>query len=226
MTYFGRTARKIVVAGSAVLVLLAALFGVGLAFGVPQALAGGSTTYYACLKGGRLSSVGAIPPNCKAPATQITLGANGANVITTPATPYGSCNSGDTDIALSTDEVWSCLAGNWTDTGSNTKGATGVQGPTGAQGPAGSTGPQGPAGASTAGPAGLDVTTQTFAWTGTSAQISCGSSTPYAIGGGVDPTSGTASVTSSYPMISSGTPIGWQGSVSSPGLTVYVVCSK
>ncbi len=123
--------------------IVGAFAAIGLTFGVQAAAQGSATTYYACLKGGKLSSVGAIPPNCKAPATQITLGANGANVITSPATPYGSCNSGDTDIALSSDEVWSCLAGNWTDTDSNIKGATGPQGPQGETGPQGSTGATG-----------------------------------------------------------------------------------
>ena len=101
---------------------IGSLLSAGLAFGVTQAsAASGNPTYYACLKGGKLSQVGAIPPHCKAPATPISLGANGTNVIVSPSTPYGSCNSGDTDIALSTDEVWSCLAGNWTDTGATSR---------------------------------------------------------------------------------------------------------
>jgi len=144
---------------------IGSLLSAGLAFGVTQAsAASGNPTYYACLKGGRLSQVGATPPNCKAPATPISLGANGTNVIVSPSTPYGSCNSGDTDIALSTDEVWSCLAGNWTDTGANIKGATGAQGPAGLEGPQGAqgtTGSTGPAG--TAGPPG-----QTYQWVGSS----------------------------------------------------------
>jgi hypothetical protein len=122
----------------------------GLTFGASWAsAAGGNPTYYACLKAGTLTHVGGIPPNCKAPATAISFGANGSNVIVSPSTPYGSCNSGDTDIALSTDEVWSCLAGNWTDTGSSIKGPAGGQGPSGpqgSQGPPGATGAQGPMG--------------------------------------------------------------------------------
>jgi hypothetical protein len=110
---------------------------------VPPASAGGTnTTYYACLKGGKLTSVGTLPPNCKAPAIPISWGngTNGTNVLTSPGTPYGNCNSGDTDIALSTDEIWTCLAGNWTDTDANIQGAAGPQGPTGPQGPQGPSG--------------------------------------------------------------------------------------
>ncbi len=228
MTHFERRARRVALTGSAALVLLAAALGTVFVFGVPQASAGSATTYYACLKGGRLSSVGAIPPNCRAPATQITLGANGTNIITSPATPYGSCNSGDTDIALSTDEVWSCLAGNWTDTGTNIKGATGSQGPAGAEGPAGLAGPQGPAGPSTAGPGGLGIETQYGSFSSSTASIECPIDHPYATGGGVEPSSDTASVTSSVPVFvtPSGAPYGWGGTVSSGGMTVFVVCSE
>lgn len=216
--------------------ILAAIIGAvaatGLTFGVQAAAqdSGSGTTYYACLRLGRLSSVGAIPPNCRAPATQITLGSNGTNVIVSPNTPYGSCNSGDTDIALSTDEVWSCLAGNWTDTGSNIKGATGAQGPTGATGATGSagpTGPQGPAGTSTAGPGGLGIETQYFEAGNSGAEVTCPNDHPFATGGGVQPSNSTASVTSDAPVFvtPSGAPYGWGGSVSGGGMTVFVICS-
>ncbi len=127
-------------------VLVGVVLAVGVSFGVQAEASNSNTTYYACLSNGRLSQVGGIPPKCGAHAVQISFGAsgaNGTNVLTTPGTPYGSCNSGDTDIALNTDEVWSCLAGNWTDTDSNIKGATGAEGPAGPTGPTGPTGPSG-----------------------------------------------------------------------------------
>ncbi len=130
-------------------IVIGSLLTAGVAFGVAGASAeNGATTWYACLGRGKLSHVGTLPTGCKYPAVQISWGsgANGTNVLTTPGTPYGNCNNGDTDIALSNDEIWTCLAGNWTDTDSNIKGATGATGPQGAAGATGATGPQGPAG--------------------------------------------------------------------------------
>ena len=123
------------------------LFG-GIAFGVTTAFAGGtSIAYYACLtNSGHLSKVGTSPPTCRAAFHQISWnsqGTNGSNVFTSGGTPYGTCTTGDTDIALNTDEVYSCQGGTWTDTGSNIKGTTGPAGPTGPQGPTGDTGTQG-----------------------------------------------------------------------------------
>jgi hypothetical protein len=135
----------------------------GVSFGLSTASAqGSSTTYYACLSTkGALSKVGTNAVTCTAPSQEISwnsegptgpqgpAGANGTGVSTSSAAPSGSCTSGDTDIALSTDEVWSCKSGAWVNTGANikgAKGATGATGATGPQGPTGATGPQGPPG--------------------------------------------------------------------------------
>ena len=123
------------------------LFG-SIAFGVTTAFAGGpNITYYACLtNSGHLKKVGTSPPTCGATSHQISWnsqGTDGANVFTSGGAPYGTCTTDDSDIALNTDEVYSCQGGTWTDTGSNIKGATGAVGPTGPEGPTGDTGPQG-----------------------------------------------------------------------------------
>jgi hypothetical protein len=222
---FHRPVRKVVLILSASMLTLASLFAGGLAFGITPASAGNPNgPYYACLKNGRLTQVGAIPPSCVAAAVQITLGSNGTNVLTTPATPYGSCNSGDTDIALSSDEVWSCLVGNWTDTGANIKGgagSTGPQGPAGATGVQGATGPTGP---TTAGTGGLDVITQSFTSTGATAIVFCPSDHPYATGGGGSASAG-GTVISSVPITNSGEPTAWEATASTAGVTVYAICS-
>ncbi len=130
--------------------VIGALLTAGLGFGVVQASASGAATYYACLSKGKLTNVGSAPATCKFPAVAISWGAsgtNGANVLTSSGNPYGSCVSGNTDIALSTDEVWSCSSnGTWTDTGSSIKGSQGIQGVQGVQGVQGLQGAQGPPG--------------------------------------------------------------------------------
>jgi hypothetical protein len=50
-------------------------------------------------------------------------GTNGANVVTSPGTPSGACNTGDTDIDLADGEVYTCTAAAWTDTGSSIEGS-------------------------------------------------------------------------------------------------------
>lgn len=128
--------------------VIGALVTAGLSFGVVQASASGASTYYACLSKGKLSHVGTSPATCKFPAVAISWGAagtDGANVLTSSGSPYGSCVSGNTDIALSTDEVWSCSPnGTWSDTGSSIRGSQGVQGVQGVQGAVGPQGPPGP----------------------------------------------------------------------------------
>ena len=97
---------------------------------------GPNVTYYACLKSGKLTHVGTTAPTCAVgcgqksrgirrgrSGTNGTNGTNGRNFLTSSSTPTGACNTGDTDLALDSDELWTCLAGVWTDTGSNVKGA-------------------------------------------------------------------------------------------------------
>jgi hypothetical protein len=114
-----------------------ALLTAGLALGVTEASASGpNVTYYACLKNGKLTRVGTATPTCSALATKIswnsqgpagtpgTNGTNGTNFLTSPSAPSGVCNNGDTDLALDSDEFWSCSGGTWTDSGSNIKPTT------------------------------------------------------------------------------------------------------
>ena len=144
---------------------IGSLLSAGLAFGVTQAsAASGNPTYYACLKGGKLSQVGAIPPHCKAPATPISW------VPTEPMLSSARLRLTVPAIAVtqtSHSALTRCGAV-WPVTGliqaADIKGATGAQGPSGLEGPQGAqgtTGSTGPAG--TAGPPG-----QTYQWVGSS----------------------------------------------------------
>ena len=116
--------------------VIGALLTAGVTFGVTEASASGpNVTYYACLKSGKLTHVGTTAPTCAVGAVKIswnsqgpsgtngTNGTNGRNFLTSSSTPTGVCNTGDTDLAVDSDELWTCLAGVWTDTGSNVKGA-------------------------------------------------------------------------------------------------------
>jgi hypothetical protein len=60
--------------------------------------------------------------------TNGTDGTNGNSFLTSATAPTGACNNGDSDVALDTDEVWTCASGGWTDTGSNIKGSQGAAG--------------------------------------------------------------------------------------------------
>jgi hypothetical protein len=110
----------------------------GLIFGVFGASAGtANTVYFGCLSGGTLSKVATTAPKCKAPAKQISWnsqgvpGNPGTNFLTSSTAPTGSCTSGDSDMALDTDEIWNCVASAWSDTGSSTQGKQGPPGPSG-----------------------------------------------------------------------------------------------
>ena len=48
-------------------------------------------------------------------------GTNGSSVLTSDAAPTGDCTTGDTDIDLSTGEVYSCVSASWTDSGHTIK---------------------------------------------------------------------------------------------------------
>ena len=54
-----------------------------------------------------------------------TAGADGTNVLTSDSAPTGNCTSGDTNIDLSTGEVYSCVSGAWTDAGYSIKWSAG-----------------------------------------------------------------------------------------------------
>jgi uncharacterized protein YjbI with pentapeptide repeats len=116
--------------------VIGALLTAGVTFGVTEASASGpNVTYYACLKSGKLTHVGTTSPTCAVGAVKIswnsqgpsgtngTNGTNGKDFLTSSSTPTGACNTGDIDLALDSDELWTCLAGVWSDTGSNVKGA-------------------------------------------------------------------------------------------------------
>ena len=66
-------------------------------------------------------------------------GVNGSSFLSSAAAPSGSCTSGDTDLELDSGEVWSCVSGSWSDTGSSLRGPQGAPGPAGAPGISGST---------------------------------------------------------------------------------------
>ncbi len=91
-----------------------------------------------CPDGSNSGTNGTSPQTCIGHG--ITAPPNGTSFFTSSGSPSGSCNNGDSDLALSTDEVWSCSSGAWIDTGTNIKGAIGA---TGAQGPAGTNGTNG-----------------------------------------------------------------------------------
>ena len=111
-----------------------------------------------CPDGSNSGTNGTSPQTCIGHG--ITAPPNGTSFFTSSGSPSGSCNNGDSDLALSTDEVWSCSSGTWTDTGKNIKGATGATGAQGLQGATGATGAQGLQGATGAtgaqGPAGAN----------------------------------------------------------------------
>jgi len=97
---------------TATLIAVSAL-GAGLTFAVDAGATGSSTTYYACLKGGKLTAVGTTPPTCSSSSTQISWNSEGAQGATGAAGPQGPAGP---------------------------QGATGSTGPAGAAGPAGTNG--------------------------------------------------------------------------------------
>ena len=48
-------------------------------------------------------------------------GANGKSLVTSDGAPTGYCTHGDTDIDLTSGEVWTCEDGTWSDTGHTIK---------------------------------------------------------------------------------------------------------
>jgi type VI protein secretion system component Hcp len=66
------TARIVVVSA-----LAAGSLGVGMTLALSAGASGSSTTYYACLKSGKLSAVGTVAPTCGGTATQISWDAQG-----------------------------------------------------------------------------------------------------------------------------------------------------
>ena len=84
-------------------------------------------------------------------------GTNGTSVLTGSGSPTGTCTAGDTDIDITTGEVWTCTPANtWMDTGS------GIAGPAGQNGTNGTsvlTGSGSPNGTCTAGDTDIDITT-------------------------------------------------------------------
>jgi hypothetical protein len=125
----------------ALIVVVAALVTAGTTLGVTKASAQGpNVTYYACLAKGKLTNVGTTAPTCKSSATQIswnsqgatgTDGTNGTSFVTSPTMPAGACSNGDTDLELDNDDLWTCVGGSWSNTGTSVQGAQGAQGPAG-----------------------------------------------------------------------------------------------
>jgi hypothetical protein len=73
--------------------VVTAVAGAALAVGISAAVTAGagdtSTTYYACLRSGRLTGVGTTPPTCKSSATQISWDSVGPQGVAGPQGPAG-----------------------------------------------------------------------------------------------------------------------------------------
>ena len=76
--------------------LAAGSLGVGMTLALSAGATGSSTTYYGCLKGGKLSSVGTAAPTCPTAATQISWGAQGPTGATGAQGPVGQASVVDT----------------------------------------------------------------------------------------------------------------------------------
>ena len=61
--------------------MIAGAAGAGLTAAVNAGASGGNVTYYACLKSGKLTSVGTAPPACAGTAMQISRGSQGPQGI-------------------------------------------------------------------------------------------------------------------------------------------------
>jgi Collagen triple helix repeat (20 copies) len=70
-------------------------------------------------------------------------GAAGASILTTVGPPPSPCTSGDTDIDITTGNVYTCPGATWTPSGYSIAGPVGATGATGPQGPAGPAGGSG-----------------------------------------------------------------------------------
>lgn len=60
-----------------VVAMIAGVAGAGLTAAINAGATGGNVTYFACLKAGKLTSVGTAPPTCASTATQISWGSQG-----------------------------------------------------------------------------------------------------------------------------------------------------
>jgi hypothetical protein len=72
-----------------------------------------------------------------AAGTDGTDGTNGSSVLTSSGAPSGTCTTGDSDIDITSGEVYNCVGSAWQDSGDSIQGPQGGQGPQGPQGPAG-----------------------------------------------------------------------------------------
>jgi hypothetical protein len=88
---------------------LAAIIGAVLALGVSlgvEAVASG-TTYYACLKGGKLTQVGTTSPTCPAGATVISWDEQGTQGVQGPTGPQGPAGpQGSSDTQYTAGNAW------------------------------------------------------------------------------------------------------------------------
>ncbi len=83
----------------------------GVAVGMTAGASGPSTTYYACLKAGRLTHVGTTAPTCKSTATQISwnsVGPQGPPGAPSPVTGYSVIKGTERDT-MSTSGAWTSL---------------------------------------------------------------------------------------------------------------------
>ena len=73
------------------------------------------------------SSAGGGSPGATGPEGPVgPTGANGSSILTSSGSPAGSCVTGNTDVDLTSGEVFTCTSSAWVDTGSSLQGASGV----------------------------------------------------------------------------------------------------
>ncbi len=92
--------------------------------------------------------------------TNGTNGTNGASVVTSAGAPSGTCTSGDSDIDVSSGEVYSCHSSTWLDSGHSLIGPAGTNGSNGTNGTNGAsvtTSSGAPSGTCTSGDSDIDV---------------------------------------------------------------------
>lgn len=89
-----------------------------------------------CSSGERAISWNAAGPRGATGAAG-TSGTNGSSIVTSSGVPSGSCTTGDSDVDLTSGEVYTCASSAWNDAGFNLKGSSGARGPAGPPGPAG-----------------------------------------------------------------------------------------
>jgi hypothetical protein len=169
----------------------------------------------------KLVTIAAVP-------TALVLGAAGAYAATSSSSPIDSSGviHGCYSTKASHDSHTITLQNAGTGCPRGTTAVTWNQ--KGATGPAGA---RGPAGATTAGPAGLNVTIveASSAPGGTSAEVVCPSSHPYALGGGGGANSDTGLLSASNPSTVGGIPGGWYVRSTNAGkaeVVAYAVCAR